>query len=130
MYFFIILCDFPSSFALHSDMRRRKCSRESDSTPTKKSNKKLKYSPKQIKNFQNKELSALLSQFMNSDDVESLFNNSLQQLYLSDIFHLILLLGNRIGASGASSLSDALLQNSSLQQLDLGGIFSSHSSSS
>ena len=67
---------------------------------------------------------------MNSDDVESLFNNSLQQLYLSDIFHLILLLGNRIGASGASSLSDALLQNSSLQQLDLGGIFSSHSSSS
>ena len=72
-------------------MRSRKCSGESDSKPTKKNNKKLKYSPKQIKNFQNKELSDLLSQFMNSDDVESLFNNSLQQLYLSGIFHLILL---------------------------------------
>ena len=58
---------------------------ESDSTTTKKNNTKLNYSPKQIKNFQNKELSALLSHFMNSDDVESLFNNSLQQLYLSGI---------------------------------------------
>ena len=123
MYFFIILCDFPSSFALLYEMRRRKCSRESDSTLTKKNNKKLKYSPKQIKNFQNKELSALLSQFMNSDDVESLFNNSLQQLYLSGIFHLILLLGNRIGDDGVTSLSCALLHNSSLQQLDLGCIF-------
>ena len=45
-------------------------------------------------------------------------------------FHLILLLGNQIGDSGAKSLSDALLQNSSLQQLDLSCIFSSHSSSS
>ena len=123
MYFYLILCDFPSSFALHYEMRRRKCSGKSDSIPTKKNIKKLKYSPKQIKNFQNKELSDLLSQFMNSDDVESLFNNSLQQLYLSDIFHLILLLGNRIGDSGASSLSDALLHNSSLQQLNLGSIF-------
>ena len=85
LYFYLIFCDFPSSFALHYEMRRRRCSGESDSTPTKKSNKKLKYSPKQIKNFQNKELSALLSQFMDSDDVESLFNNSLQQLYLSSI---------------------------------------------
>ena len=59
---------------------------ESDSTPTKKNNTKLNYSPKQIKNFQNKELSALLSHFMNSDDVESLFNNSLQQLDLRSIF--------------------------------------------
>ena len=61
------------------------CSGESDSTPTKKNNKKLENSPKQIKNFHNKELSDLLSQFMTSDDVESLFNNSLQQLYLSGI---------------------------------------------
>ena len=67
---------------------------------------------------------------MNSDDVESLFNNSLQQLKLQCIFHLILLLDNYIGASGASALSGALLQNSSLQQLNLESIFSSHSSSS
>ena len=38
-------------------------------------------------------------------------------------FHLIYLLGNNIGADGAKYLSDALLHNSSLQQLNLGGIF-------
>ena len=86
----MLFASFSVAFLLHLQCilkwKKRICSEESDSTPTKKSNKKLKYSPKQIKNFQNKELSDLLSQFMNSDDVESLFNNSLQQLYLSGIF--------------------------------------------
>ena len=38
-------------------------------------------------------------------------------------FHLILLLDNYIGDSGASALSCVLLQNSSLQQLNLHCIF-------
>ena len=70
----------------------------------------------------NQKLLDSLSKFLSINQIESLFNNSLQELDLKCISHYWVILDKNIGDSSATSLSEALLQNSSLQQLNLESI--------